>query len=193
MTDDEEFLLEVLARLNPAHAPPGLFNEAVGTALGWFGSQDLSSLEDEQLGANPHVRPPHVGSDERKLLVQVMAASTALGLMERLALGLPKQTSLRLSMVFLRVGIAKLAGQRMTITDILREDERVLAPTPGSPEGERQPTFTEKTIRNSYIGLQTAGLLTTEPGQDSEGRNRYLRLTDQGERLFRSVISALRQ
>lgn len=192
MTDDEAFWLDVVTRLNPAHAPPGLFQQATQTAVDWFGSTDLSALEDDlpQTGfAGP---PPRIEPAQRKLLTRLMAASSAIDFLERLSIGLPKQTSHRLSMVFLRIGIAGLAGQRITITDILREDGGGHAPAPGWPDGKRKPTFTPQTIRNGYIALETAGLLKTEPGHDAEARNRYLVLTDKGKALFEAAISRLR-
>lgn len=191
VTEDEEFWLAVLARLNRAHVAPDLFQQAVEPALDWFARQDLASLEDGPKEVDQPAKPDHLRADQRDLLVRLMAASTALDLMERLTLGLPTQMSMRLGMVFLRVGIAKLAGQRLTITDILREDAAIQSPSPGWPEGKLRPTFTSKTIRNSYIDLETAGLLKTEAGQDSDGRNRYLRLTDDGEKLFASVTLGL--
>ncbi len=96
-------------------------------------------------------------------------------------------------MVFLRVGIANKAGRRITITEILLEDATGHGPSPGWPEGKIGPTLRASTIRNSYLGLESAGLLKTERGEDQEGRNQYLRLTEDGMALFERVVVAVRQ
>ncbi len=193
MSDDEAFWLAVLDRLNSAHVSPEVFQQAVEPALEWFANQDLAELEDSPREVGLNKNPPlGLHRAQQEALLRIMAASTAMDLLERLALGLPKQTSLRLSLVFLRVGIANKAGRRITISDILLEDAKGHSPSPGWPEGKNGPTLRASTIRNSYLGLESAGLLTTERGEDREGRNQYLRLTEDGMTLFERVVSAVR-
>lgn len=193
MSDDEAFWLAVLDRLNPAHVSREVFRQAVEPALEWFANKDLAQLEDGPREVTPN-RNSALGLQkaQQETLLQIMAASTAMELLERLALGLPKQTSLRLSLVFLRVGIAHNAGCPITITDILLEDEAGHGPSPGWPEGKKAPTLKASTIRNSYVALETEGLLKTERGEDKQGRNQYLRLTAEGETLFERVTKAIR-
>lgn len=193
VSEDEKFWLEVLDRLNPAHVAPEVFQQAVEPALEWFANQDLTGLEENQHEVVlPSSSALELPNSQRETLLQVLAASTAMDLLERLALGLPKQTSLRLSLVFLRVGIANKAGRRITITEILLEDATGHGPSPGWPDGKKAPTLRPSTIRNSYLGLESAGLLKTERGEDQEGRNQYLRLTAEGEALFDRVTKAVR-
>lgn len=193
MSDDEAFWLAVLDRLNSAHVSPEVFQQAVEPALEWFANQDLAELEDSPREVGPNRNPPlGLHKAQQEALLRIVAASTAMDLLERLALGLPKQTSLRLSLVFLRVGIANKAGSPITITDILLEDIKGHGPAPGWPEGKQAPTLRASTIRNSYIALETEGLLKTERGEDKQGRNQYLRLTAEGEALFERVTKAIR-
>lgn len=191
VTSDDEFYLRALERLDPALVPPGLFRSVTAEAISAIGSGDLTGMVD---GAAPRIPPASTSSlsdREREEVLHFVACANALDLLERMAVALPKQTSLRLGMLFLRVGVADYANRKITMTDIVKEDRRGFGPQRGWPDGKQSPTYVEKTVRNAYLGLESAKLLTTEQGSDGDGRNQYLRLTPKGRRVFKSLLSTL--